>query len=144
VRRERIPELLPLWAGYGSLEDPARPLDLVLHDDARRFDAGLVPPQQAAWALASLDVLAAAGLEAVMKRAAELADRLAAALGERVAPRGRSTLVTWEHPDPGAEVERLREQGVVIRNLPGWPYVRASVGAWNDEEELERLATSSS
>ena len=26
-----------------------------------------------------------------------------------------------------------------MRNLPGTPYVRASVGAWNDEGDLERL-----
>jgi selenocysteine lyase/cysteine desulfurase len=143
VKRERIAELMPSAAGYGSLEDPARPLDLVLHQDARRFDHGLVAPHQAAWALAALDVLDAAGIDAVMERAAELAAGLAEALGERVVPRGRSTLVTWHAEDPEAEVERLREQGFIIRNLPGWPYVRASVGAWNDEDELERLATSS-
>jgi selenocysteine lyase/cysteine desulfurase len=27
----------------------------------------------------------------------------------------------------------------MIRNLPGTPYVRASIGAWNDESDLERL-----
>jgi hypothetical protein len=27
----------------------------------------------------------------------------------------------------------------VLRNLPGTPYVRASVGAWNDQGDLERL-----
>ena len=26
-----------------------------------------------------------------------------------------------------------------MRNLPGHPYLRASVGAWNDESDLERL-----
>jgi L-cysteine/cystine lyase len=34
---------------------------------------------------------------------------------------------------------RLAEQGVVVRHLPGTPYVRASVGAWNDESDLDRL-----
>jgi selenocysteine lyase/cysteine desulfurase len=28
---------------------------------------------------------------------------------------------------------------VLIRNLPGTPYLRASVGAWNDESDLDRL-----
>jgi L-cysteine/cystine lyase len=28
---------------------------------------------------------------------------------------------------------------VIIRDLPGTPYLRASVGAWNDESDLERL-----
>jgi L-cysteine/cystine lyase len=28
---------------------------------------------------------------------------------------------------------------VIVRNLPGTPYLRASVGAWNDEGDIERL-----
>jgi selenocysteine lyase/cysteine desulfurase len=28
---------------------------------------------------------------------------------------------------------------VLIRHLPNRPYLRASVGAWNDESDLERL-----
>ena len=66
----------------------------------------------------------------------------AAALTERgleVAPRDRTTLVSWKDPDPPATVARLAEAGVVIRDLPGTPYLRASVGAWNDESDLERL-----
>jgi L-cysteine/cystine lyase len=59
--------------------------------------------------------------------------------GLKVAPRGRSTLVSWESPDPEADAADLRQHGVVVRYLPGWPYVRASVGAWNDEDELARL-----
>jgi selenocysteine lyase/cysteine desulfurase len=47
--------------------------------------------------------------------------------------------VSWEDPDPEATRDRLAETGVVIRNLPGRPYLRASVGAWNDESDLERL-----
>jgi L-cysteine/cystine lyase len=35
--------------------------------------------------------------------------------------------------------ERLAQAGVVVRNLPGRPLLRASVGAWNDESDLERL-----
>jgi L-cysteine/cystine lyase len=63
-----------------------------------------------------------------------------------VAPRGASTLVSWEVPDPEAESLRLLEQGFVVRNLPGTPYVRASVGGWTSDGELAALvaATSSS
>ena len=28
---------------------------------------------------------------------------------------------------------------MAVRNLPGFPYLRVSVGAWNDESDLERL-----
>ena len=34
---------------------------------------------------------------------------------------------------------RVHEHGVVIRELPGTGLLRASVGWWNDETDLERL-----
>jgi L-cysteine/cystine lyase len=73
--------------------------------------------------------------------AAELAERLAER-GRDVAPRAATTLVSWEEPDPVATRGALAEAGVVIRDLPGTPYLRASVGAWNDESDLERLLSS--
>ena len=75
-------------------------------------------------------------------RAAGLAAQLAETLESRaraVAPRDRTTLVAWEDPDPPATRERLAGLGVVVRDLPGTPFLRASVGAWNDESDLERL-----
>ena len=90
----------------------------------------------------ALRVIEAHGLDAVHARgralAAELAERLAAA-GRTVAPRGDTTLVAWEDDDPEATRDRLAESGVRVRNLPGRPLLRASVGAWNDESDLERL-----
>jgi selenocysteine lyase/cysteine desulfurase len=56
-----------------------------------------------------------------------------------VAPRGDTTLVSFEDDDPEATRDRLAEAGVIVRNLPDTAYVRASVGAWNDEGDLERL-----
>jgi L-cysteine/cystine lyase len=56
-----------------------------------------------------------------------------------VAPRGDTTLVAWETSDPPAACARLADAGIVVRHLPGTPYLRASVGAWNDEADLERL-----
>ena len=44
-----------------------------------------------------------------------------------------------EHADPEPARERLAAAGVGIRNLPGTPYLRASVGAWNDESDLDKL-----
>ena len=58
-----------------------------------------------------------------------------------MAPRGRTTLVSWEDPDPEGAVVRLRSEGLVVRNLPGARLVRASVGAWSTEDELERLVS---
>jgi L-cysteine/cystine lyase len=56
-----------------------------------------------------------------------------------VQPRGRSTLVSWRDDDCENTNLRLAESGVVVRYIPGRNLVRASVGAWNDESDLERL-----
>lgn len=143
VRGERIGELAPPWPDFSSLADPQHPLESALAADGRRFDMGLPPPHHSAWALAALDVLEAPGLENAQARARSLAARLAELLSERrvaLAPRGESTLVSWEAGDPPAETERLLAEGIVVRHLPGGRYLRASVGAWSNEEELERLA----
>jgi L-cysteine/cystine lyase len=143
VRAERAAELPAPWPGYGTLADPARAFELDLHSDARRFDLAFLPAHSVEWAHAALDVLEAAGWERVHAAAAELAGRLAGRLAERglrLAERGRSTLVSWEAGDPARTVERLRDEGFVLRAIPGTPWVRASVGAWNDDEEIERLA----
>jgi len=143
VRGDRIDSLYPAAPGYGSLSDPQEALELPLRDGAARFDGGFPVPHHAVWALASLDVLEAPGLDAVQQRAVTLAERLARGLADRglvVAPRGRSTLVSWEARDPEGAVGALLEQGFGVRNLPGTPYVRASAGAWCTEGELDRLA----
>jgi L-cysteine/cystine lyase len=143
VREDSIEGLSPAWPGYGSLSDPLRALDLPYVPGAARFDGGFPPTHQTAWSLAALDVLEAAGIVALQERAASLADRLAEALAGRgvaVAERDRSTLVSWVAPDPGLQSARLLEAGFLVRSLPGTPYVRASVGGWTGEEEIERLA----
>ena len=53
-----------------------------------------------------------------------------------------STIVAFEVE--GAEaadvVKALGERGVIVRSIPGPEYVRASVGFWNDADDLQRLA----
>ena len=144
VRGELAAGLPPPWPNYGVLSDSSKPFDLPLHPDARRFSIGFPAPHQVEWAIAALDVLERAGLDAVHARACELAGQLAERIGDRVAPRGDSTLVSWRDPDPEAAVARLRGEGIVVRNLPRSPYVRASVGAWNSADEIERLAEAAS
>jgi L-cysteine/cystine lyase len=141
--RAELARALPSpWPNYGVLADSSRPFELPLHPDARRFSIGFPAPHHVEWAIAALDVLERPGLEAVHARGGELAERLAARLANQVTPRGASTLVSWHDPDPEAAVERLRSEGFVVRNLPRTPYVRASTGAWNSEDEIERLAES--
>jgi selenocysteine lyase/cysteine desulfurase len=137
--RERVRAIAP---AYPAFQDASRGLDAELHEDARRYDGASLSREGIAFTLAAIELLESFGLAAVHERAAALADRLAEALHERgrtVAPRDGTTLVAWEDPDPEATRDRVAAAGVVIRNLPGTPYVRASVGAWNDERDLERL-----
>lgn len=128
--------------GYANLAEPDAGLDAGVHEDARALDSMSLSAEAVACALAAVRVLESAGWQAVHERARGLAGRLVALLGERgraVAPRGDSTLVSFESPDPERERDRLREYGVLVRNIPGAPWLRASVGAWNDEDDLDRL-----
>ena len=137
--RERVRAIAP---AYLSFQDASRGLDAELHEDARRYDAPSLSREGAAFTAAAIGMLESYGLEAVYERATGLAATLADALREKgrtVAPRGDTTLVAWEDPDPEAARERINAAGIVLRHLPGTPYVRASVGAWNDESDLERL-----
>lgn len=143
VRRALLDSVAPSWPGYETLADPGRAAELPYHPGAARFDTGIVPGPGAAWSLAALELLAAAGWPWIHARGAELAAELAELLSARgleVAPRGPSTLVSWRADDPEAEVERLAAAGLVVRHLPGRGLVRASVGAWSTERELEQLA----
>ncbi|HVW16769.1 MAG TPA: aminotransferase class V-fold PLP-dependent enzyme, partial [Solirubrobacteraceae bacterium] len=137
--RER---LSPWGTTYVNLVDVSAGLDAVPWPDARAFDAPSLSLEAASAALAAARTLAEAGWEGVWERArtlaASLADELAAA-GLEVQPRGATTLVSWRSQDPQAEVERMAAAGVTARAFPGLPWVRASVGAWNDERDLERL-----
>jgi L-cysteine/cystine lyase len=47
--------------------------------------------------------------------------------------------VSFTVTDPAAAKARCAEAGIIVRDLPGTPYLRASVGAWNDEGDLDRL-----
>lgn len=148
IREERLDECSIPWPSYGSLADPQRPLEVEPAAGAARFDHGFPSGMRSAWALASLDVLGTAGWDWVHGRATGLARLLADLLRERggveVLPRGDSTLVSWrpsDGRDPAEEVERLAAQGFVVRSIPSHGgLIRASVGAWSAEDELEGLA----
>jgi L-cysteine/cystine lyase len=138
---ERVRAVAPSFINFA---DHHAGFEATLHADARRYDTASLSREATAFSLAATRVLDAAGFDAVHARAATLAAQLAQTLTERgrtVAPRGATTLVTWEDADPSATRQKLADAGVVVRDLPGTPYLRASVGAWNDESDLERLVS---
>jgi len=138
----KLDEIRPGWLGYPTLQDPSDPMGSPLQPDARRLDLGFIAGATAAWSVASMELLAEAGWDEVHERGATLSARLADMLAERgleVEPRGRSTLVSWHDENDEQRAISMGGQGVVVRHLPGRHLVRASVGAWNDEDDLERL-----
>jgi L-cysteine/cystine lyase len=127
---------------FGNLADPDAGMHARVHEDARSLDSPSLSAEALGCAVASVGVLASAGWPAVHRRGRELAGQLATRLresGREVAPRADTTLVSFHSQDPEAERERLAESGCIVRNIPGRPWLRASVGAWNDEEDLDRL-----
>ncbi len=128
--------------GYRNLATPNDGLKATLHEDGRRYDSFALNDETVACALSATELLASAGWPAVHARARSLATRLVEMLGERgrePAPRGETTLVSFHSPDPPGERARLAEKGIVVRDIPGRPWLRASVGTWNDESDLTRL-----
>ena len=79
------------------------------------------------------------------ERAAEMAERFRMRLREAgcnvVVPDVCATLVSWRVPSEESAdvVARLAEAGVIVRDLPGRGLVRASVGWWTNDDDLERL-----
>ena len=127
---------------YNSFEDPGAGLEAKLLPDARRHDTPALAAEASAFALAALDVLAQPGWPSLHEHARRLTECFAERLredGHEVHPRGQTTLVSWRCEDARATRDRLAAVGVVVRDIPGRALLRASVGAWNDESDLERL-----
>jgi L-cysteine/cystine lyase len=108
---------------------------------AHRFDSGWLARPALAGLVAALD--GAPGWR--YERAAAIAEscrrRLAQAGVRVVTEPGQATLVAFAADEPAADVvERALAQGVVIRELPGLGWCRASCGYWTSETDLERLA----
>jgi L-cysteine/cystine lyase len=111
-------------------------------DGAVRFDGSWTPAASIAGLLASLSFAATAG-EDRFKRARQAAEHCRTLLLEHgadvITEPDQATLVSWRAEEPEALVDRLAEQGVVVRDLPGTGLVRASCGYWTSEDDLERL-----
>jgi L-cysteine/cystine lyase len=143
VRPDRLDDLEPPFPGYSTVTHGVPALDADLAETTARLDDGFPTGVRSAWAVAAAGVLERAGWEWVHRRAADGADRLAQLLAQRgleVAPRGRSTLVSWASADAEAEVARLADERIIVRSIPSAGLVRASVGAWTSGDEIERLA----
>jgi L-cysteine/cystine lyase len=140
VRRDRIDELRMTFPSYASWEDVSA---LEPWPDARRYESVFIPAGSTAGLLQSITFAEELGPER-FERARATAERCRDLLQERVevvTEPHQATLVSFKPNEPAdAVVKRLEEQGVVVRDMPGLGWVRASCGFWTSEDDLERLA----
>ena len=140
VREEWIDPLEISYPSYLSWENVDR---LDPWPDARRFESVWTPAASVAGLLASLEFAREVGEER-FERARSAAARCRDLLMERaevVTAPDQATLVSWRADGDAAEtVEQLFEQGVVVRDMPGLGWLRASCGFWTSDNDLERLA----
>lgn len=108
---------------------------------ARRFDPNLTPNALISGMRAALSAQPNWGFERAVQMAERFRERLLEADHEVIVPQERATLVSWRVPveESSGVVARLAEEGVIVRDLPGRGLVRASVGWWSNEDDLERL-----
>jgi selenocysteine lyase/cysteine desulfurase len=133
---EQLGIAIPSYFSQTSIElDGA----FVPKDGAARFDSGWSTPATLAGFEAALDGAPAWRFE----RAAEITGRCRGALREHVDVIGgdeEGTLVSFVAPGEPAEVAaRLYDSGVIVRDLPGTRWLRASCGWWTSDEDIERL-----
>ena len=114
----------------------------VAREGAERFDSGWIGTPSLAGLSKALDVAP----EWRFERVAEMAAKCRAALAERfevITKPNQAGLVTFRPTsDPTKLVEKLRGEGVIVRELPGRNVIRVSCGYWTSNSDLDRLLTS--
>ena len=113
--------------------------DFVPREGAERFDSGGIPLPSLAGLVAAIQ----AAPEWRYDRAHETTARCRALLAERyevITAPDHATLVTFRPGgDAAATAAALYERGVLVRDLPRTDWLRASIGYWTSDEDLERL-----
>jgi selenocysteine lyase/cysteine desulfurase len=107
---------------------------------AARFDPVFSPATSMVGLEAALTGLPEGRFERAQSLAERFREQLAAAGHEVVTEAGQGTLVSFRAQGDSAEIATaLYARGVIMRDLPGTGLLRASVGWWNDESDLDRL-----
>ncbi len=133
--------LVPAAIGYRSVAD-ANAQTYRYEGGARRFEVGTASPVAHAGLIEAIELFEEIGLEQITSRIELLTDQLKDGVPERqlLSPRAyESGLVTIGVDEPETTVERLAEQNIVVRTLPGLDAVRASIHAYNTRTDVETL-----
>jgi len=142
VRDDAAAALDPAAVGYRGVVEPNADEGYEFHPGARRFEVGTVSPAPYAGLREAIDVLESVGLDAVTDRIERLTDRLKAGVDDErlLSPRAfESGLVTLRDDDPAATVERLRDEGIVVRSIPDPATLRVSLHAFNTREDVDAV-----
>lgn len=106
---------------------------------AARFDAGWTSTAALAGLEAALDTVPHWGYRHASETTARCWARLAESFRVVTAP-GQGTLVSLQvEGDAAQEAARLREHGVVVRDVPGASWLRVSCGWWTSDHDVDRL-----
>jgi L-cysteine/cystine lyase len=136
ARPDELPVALP---SYFAQSEHRPDGSYVPREGAERFDSGWIGTPSLAGLSAALEIAPNWRFD----RAAEIVGRCRERLEERVevvTKPHQAGLVTFRpKTDPTELVDALREQGVIVRELPGRNLIRVSCGYWTSEEDLERL-----
>ena len=133
---ERLPIAFPSYFAQKSIE-----LDgsFVPTEGAARFDSGWLATHMLAGLEAALDVAPEWRFERAATISAQCREALSAKY-EVVGDPPLATLVSFLPQDePAAAAAKLYDRGVVVRDLPGTGWVRASCGWWTNEDDIDRL-----
>jgi L-cysteine/cystine lyase len=136
ARPEELPVALPSYFAQTEHQPDG---SYVVRDGAERFDSGWIGTPALAGLSAALDVAP----EWRFRRGAEMSAICRTALEARfevLTKVDQAGLVTFRpRSDPTELVARLREQGVIVRELPERNLIRVSCGYWTSDDDLERL-----
>ena len=141
VDRAVAESLAPRTVGYRSVETPTAD-QFEYAAGARRFEVGSASPAPHVALRTAVDLISEVGVDRIRDRIARLAGRLAAGVPDEhlLSPADpESGLVSVAVEDPATTVERLADEGNVVRSLPDPAAIRASVHAVNTEAEVDRL-----
>lgn len=133
--------LVPAAIGYRSVADETA-TDYQYAAGAQRLEVGTASPAPYAGLTEAIGVLEEIGIDAIQRRIETLTDRLKAGVPDErlLSPREyESGLVTIDVEEPETTVERLADQGIVVRPLPSPDAIRASVHAFNNEEDVDAV-----
>jgi L-cysteine/cystine lyase len=108
---------------------------------ARRFEPNWVPSALMCGLRVAIELVPEWSFERARRTADRCRELLLEAGHDVVSPAERATIVSWrpETEEPETVVARLAALGVVVREIPRTGLVRASVGWWTSDEDLERL-----